>query len=506
MPIKSFAGAACAVWLGAQVAAGQEVSEVESLKRQFKQLQEQFEKQLQSQRQQLDGLARQIEILQAAKPPAAPPAAATPPAAFVPSITPPSASTPAVAAKPWSASEPLRLSRGPAFIELSLDALLTAGGSTATDIDKLQLGGHDPKQRGFTLQNLETVFTGAVDPYFRGQANLVYQIDSGGASRMEVEEAYAETSSLPGNLQLRVGQYFTEFGRLNPQHPHSWSFVDQPLVNGRFFGADGLRSLGARLSWLAPTPFYSELFLSVQNSQGETATSFRNDHGGGLYAGRPHAVGRLQSGADFLFSPRYQASFDLTDAQTLVVGTSAAVGPNASGNGTRTEVVGADLFWKWKPVNHSGGFPFVSWQTEAMLRRYEAGAFSNAGDDADGNGTINGAEPDVFGDQSVRTLKRERLVDYGFYSQIAYGFRKGWIAALRGDWVDSRRGEYERRFGLDPDRAARWRISPNLTWLPSEFSKVRLQYNYDQRHKIGVDHSVWLQFEFSLGSHAAHKF
>ena len=148
----------------------------------------------------------------------------------------------------------------------------------------------------------------------------------------------------------------------------------------------------------------------------------------------------------------------------------------------------------------------MSWQTEAMLRRYEVGAFSNAAADTDGNGAINGSESDVFGDQSVRTLKRERLVDYGFYSQLAYGFRKGWIAALRGDWVDARRGDYERRFGLDADRAARWRISPNLSWLPSEFSKVRLQYNYDQRQQFGVDHSVWLQFEFSLGAHAAHKF
>lgn len=307
-------------------------------------------------------------------------------------------------------------------------------------------------------------------------------------------------------MQLRVGQFLTDFGRLNTQHPHAWSFVDQPLVNGRFLGGDGLRNLGARLSWLVPTPFYSELFLGVQNSHGETAASFRHDHEGGLYAGRPHTVGRLQSGADFLFSPRYQASFELTDAQTLVVGASAAVGPNASGSDTRTEIVGADLFWKWKPVNHSGGFPFVSWQTEVMLRRYEVGAFSNAAADTDGSGVINGSEVDLYGDQTVCSLSRERLVDYGFYSQVAYGFRKGWIAALRGDWVDARRGDYERRFGLDLDRAARWRISPSLSWLPSEFSKVRLQYNYDQRQQLGVDHSVWLQFEFSLGAHAAHKF
>jgi len=60
------------------------------------------------------------------------------------------------------------------------------------------------------------------------------------------------------------------------------------------------------------------------------------------------------------------------------------------------------------------------------------------------------------------------------------------ISALQGDNVVSR--------------------SPNLTWFPSEFSKIRLQYNHDQRRHIGVDHSIWLQFEFVLGAHAAHKF
>jgi len=78
---------------------------------------------------------------------------------------------------------------------------------------------------------------------------------------------------------------------------------------------------------------------------------------------------------------------------------------------------------------------------------------------------------------------------------------------LRGDFVaPAQTGAYENILGRDPDRAQRWRISPNLTWYPSEFSKIRLQYNYDDRDLIGVDHSVWLQFEFLLGAHAAHKF
>ncbi|MDR2863738.1 MAG: hypothetical protein LBV54_07715 [Puniceicoccales bacterium] len=55
-------------------------------------------------------------------------------------------------------------------------------------------------------------------------------------------------------------------------------------------------------------------------------------------------------------------------------------------------------------------------------------------------------------------------------------------------------------------RARRWRISPALTWYPSEFSRVRIQYNYDHGASFGSVHSVWFQVEFLLGSHAAHKF
>ncbi len=212
-----------------------------------------------------------------------------------PILTVPPAAVQPAAKLGWSPAEPIRIGGQRNYINLSLDALVAAGASTATDIDRLELGGHDPKQRGFTVQNLETVFEGAVDPYFRGQADLIMQIDPHGDTTVEAEEAYLQSMSLPWNLQLKAGQFFTDFGRLNPTHPHTWDFVDVPLPNGRFFGEDGLRNPGARLSWLAPTPFCSELFLAVQNSQGETAYNFRSDHEGALFFGRPNTQGRLAS-------------------------------------------------------------------------------------------------------------------------------------------------------------------------------------------------------------------
>jgi len=494
----------------------QETSDIGQLKRQLQEMQENFDKVRREQQQQIEALTRKLdEITKSAPAPAA--AAKTDEqrileAQLAADLSKDSAaglpSSDAALKKPWSPSDPVRVfGSGSSYLNVSLDGLFAAGGSTSTDIPGLQLGGHDPNQRGFTVQNIEAVFEGFVDPYFRGQANIIYQIDAEGESLMELEEAYAETLSLPGNLQLKAGQYFTEFGRHNPVHPHAWSFVDQPLVNGRFLGGDGLRNPGARVSWLMPTPFYSELFFSVQNSHGETAQSFRNEHEGEPFLGRVNRAGRVKSFGDLLFAPRYTLSFDPSDTQTVLLGASAIFGPNASGSDTDTQIYGLDLFWKWKPANHHGGFPFVSWQTEAMLRKYQAGAFSNIGDDADGSGAIDNGETDLFGDGLIHGVPRETLTDYGFYSQIGYGFRKGWVANVRGEYVTrTEAAAYEKLFGNDSDRLARWRVAPNLTWYPSEFSKLRLQYNYDRGQSFGTEHSIWLQLEFLLGAHSAHKF
>src|SRR5439155_1238140 len=242
----------------------------------------------------------------------------------------------------------------------SFDALMNVGWSTASDPSQyLQLGDHDPINRGFSLRNAEIVMDGAVDPYFKGFGNIVFKLDKNNETSVELEEAYLQSTSLPANLQVKVGQFFANFGRQNPQHPHTWAFVDQPLILNRMFGGDGLRNVGARVSWLVPTPWYAELFLGVFNGGGGTAFSFRNPETEGTHGRTPLDRG-LDQVDDLLFVPRIASSFDLTDTQTLVLGASAALGPNDSGAGTRTEIYGLDAYWKWKRKDADAGFPFVS--------------------------------------------------------------------------------------------------------------------------------------------------
>ncbi|HEX2724078.1 MAG TPA: hypothetical protein VHM24_14265, partial [Gemmatimonadaceae bacterium] len=265
------------------------------------------------------------------------------------------------------------------------------------------------------------------------------------------------------------------------QHPHAWAFVDQPLILNRAFGPEGLRSQGLRLSWLVPTPFYTEALVGVFNSTGETAWSFRNPesseiHGGFLDERPVNALG------DLLIVPRIATSFDISETQTFLLGASAAFGPNNSGPSARTSVYGIDGYWKWKPTAAQQGFPFLSVQAEALMRRYEAGERTML-------------------DSPGSTLPAETLDDHGAYAQLLWGIKPRVVAGLRADWANGDQSGFE-----SDNRADRFRLSPNFTWYPTEFSKFRVQYNYDDRKGLGTDHSLWLQFEFLLGAHASHKF
>jgi hypothetical protein len=361
--------------------------------------------------------------------------------------------------------------------QIGADVLMAGGGSSVGDdeVANLHAGGHDPKENGFTFQNFELVVGGAVDPYFDAQANLIVLIDQEGETVVELEEAYATTRSLPWGLQVKAGQYFTDFGRQNPQHPHVWDFTDQPVILSRLFGADNLRSQGAQVAWLTPLPWYSELLFGAQNARGETVVSFLGEEGQSI--GGAEFLGRQSRNfSDLLYLARWLNGLDLSDETSVNWGVSGLYGPNATGTSTSTYILGSDLYMKWQPPYTVRGFPFLSWQTEALWRRFEAG----------------------FADAPVVDLS-----DWGFYTQGLWGFSPGWVAGLR---VGHANADGDTR--NDPLRDTRWRVSPNLTWYPTEFSRLRLQYNRDWAEFLadGSADSVWLQLEVSLGSHFAHKF
>jgi hypothetical protein len=382
---------------------------------------------------------------------------------------------------------------GLALIDIAFDLLSAGGGSTAPvyELRNLEGGGHDPKNQGFTIQNVELTFSGVVDPYVRGDANIVLQIDQDGESVVELEEAYLTSRDMPFNLQLKAGQFFGAFGRLNSMHPHAWDFVDQPVVNSRFLGGDGWRNPGLQLSWLTPLPFFAELIASVQNAQGETAASFLSVPGESV-AGRTLVERDVRAPGDLAYLVRLRTSFDFGDEITIVPGASGLFGPNASSDDTRTAIYGFDLYAKWKPLSTDHGWPFVAWQTEVMYRRYEAAPVLDGSAVAD---------------------ERRTLDDYGLYSQLLWGFARPWQLGARFDYARAQPGSFEAgdetySTDTDPLRDERERYALMLTFYPSEFSKIRLQYNLEHAQFLRdeVAHSLYVQAEILFGAHGAHKF
>src|SRR6266496_2889486 len=221
-----------------------------------------------------------------------------------------------------SLTAPIGISSGKNYMNISLDGLFALAYSSARDLDHVEVGDHDPQQRGFNARNVELAFNGAVDPYFEGFANIVFKLSNDNETEVEVEEAFLQTTNLPYHLQLKAGQFFAAFGRNNAVHPHAWDFVDAPLVSGRLLGPDGLRGVGAQISWTLPVPWYSQLMLAAQNGRGGTAYSFRNPGNDGIFFGRMTTDREMRGLQDFVWIPRFENSFNLSDTQTVLVGAS----------------------------------------------------------------------------------------------------------------------------------------------------------------------------------------
>lgn len=328
--------------------------------------------------------------------------------------------------------------------------------------EPMMSGAHDPTTNGFNLQQLELTMGEAVDPYFRFDANIVFSLFG-----VEIEEAYATTTGLPAGLQIRAGQFLTRFGRINPTHPHSWSFVDQPFAVGRIFGGEGNRGLGVEGSMLLPLPWYVEVLASQTTADGAaTARSF--------YGGDNLGVDRI---GDLQTTAALKQFHALSSDWSMLWGLSFASGPNATGRDNRTEVYGADLFVKYRPVQQ-GSYQAVSLHAEWMHRR--------------------------------RQVPDDVLADHSGFAQLSWRLAQRWGVAGRYELGTAARDLSGELIAdpLDPEWSReRQRIALAGTFWPTEFSRLRLQGETDRLGwQLNPEYAVFLAAEFSIGAHGAHHF
>jgi len=330
-------------------------------------------------------------------------------------------------------------------------------------------------KNGFNVDAAELFIFAPVDPYFNLYANI--PITDSGAT---LEEAYVVTTALPAGFQIKGGRFKSDTSRLNAQHPHAWDFADLPLPYRAFLGAEGAGGdNGLQLTYQPPTPFYTLLGFEAQ--QGSNPLLFGEDDNLG-----PHA-----------FSLFAKASFDTSENSSLLFGPWAMFGSSrtdrlmesdpVSGNTYRlrgdSALYGMEALWKWKE-----GKQAVTLQGEYLF-------LAQQGDlhELDSTGSVVG---------SSRLLRRQD----GVYLQALYQYDR-WRIGARYDRMDLFSSTFKRDDVQENFSGKPWRATASLEFNPTEFTRIRTQFSHDRSARDGrVNNEGILQFIFSIGAHAAHKF
>jgi hypothetical protein len=298
-----------------------------------------------------------------------------------------------------------------------------------------------------TLQESEASFQAIVDPYARADFFLAI-----GEEGIEVEEGFVTFPAVPGGLLIKTGKFRANFGRLNAFHNHTLPWLDRPLVMYNLLGGatgdpdTGIKDAGVSVSRLIPA---GNLFVEAM---GEV---FRGDSGTLFQASRRQ---------DFSLVSRIRAYQDITESSNLEVGGSFARGHNDAGSDFLTRLYGAELTFRWKPLQRAIYRSFVA-RSEMIWSRREEPTVTHAA--------------------------------FGLYASADYQLRRRWFTGGRFDWAERAREASIRDRGF----------SAVLTYWPSEFSQVRGQYRrtrYGDRDAVANE--LLFQVLFTIGAHGAHAF
>ncbi len=273
-----------------------------------------------------------------------------------------------------------------------------------------------------------------------------------------------------------MGKFLSAFGRINGQHAHFWSFDQAPLVSRLFFGDEGLNELGGQLTWVVPLSFFLQVGGEVL--RGENEVSFGTAGFGDVPEVRTPG----------LWTAFAKGSWDV-GRLTLLAGLSLARGgtrnesdPAVSGDAAfagHSTIWGADLALQYAIDSYRR----LKLQVEWLSRRADGEAHGN----------------------DVRAMFK---CQGGFYADLTWRFQRRW--QLGGRVEATARNQVS--VGGTPLALPNslWGGSLALAYMPSEFSRLRLQYRCDHslyqgelRKPVG---EISLGLNLAIGAHGAHPF
>ena len=262
-----------------------------------------------------------------------------------------------------------------------------------------------------------------------------------GEDGIEVEEAYMQWLNGPLNMNLIVGQFKTQFGKLNRYHTHALPQFDRPSVLAHFFGMESLNGFGIGGNFLLPSLLAHVNELDVEFVSGGDDYSFTS-----------------QGKQNFITVIHFKNYYDINRSTYAEIGISGAFGHHDENETCRTSVGGIDFTLKWVPPDRAK-YRGIEWITEFLYSNREA-----------------------------MTTDPE---SWGFYSSLQCRLNASWLISTRLDYTE---------LPLDPSLKEKG-IALAFDYWQSEFVFLRLQYSYINRNFEENDQRLILQTCWAMGPH-----
>lgn len=344
----------------------------------------------------------------------------------------------------------------------------------------------------FGVREVELAVQAVVDPYFRGDVFL-------GISDLEgisIEQAYLTTTSLPNQLELKVGRFLMPFGKQNTTHRHDLHTIEYPWVIQKLLSDDGLKGTGLWGSRVfAPFGFYQELQVTAVDrispaAEGLTTAEDVNKSLGGLgFSGRLRNYVDLTEAANVELSlsamtGRREQPLDATFTTLVQSGSSSRpVARDVNATLARQSTFGADFTFRWRPLQQGLYQSFIL-QSEVMHQRNQRDP----------------ALPVVVcppGPPCPQPAYAGPTRDHtGAYLFARYQTSQRTYLGARYDYVQN------------PETEGRTLNAGSvyLEWYPSEFSKLAAGYEAVKNSGDDLLNRLLIQATFSLGPHKPHPF
>lgn len=353
---------------------------------------------------------------------------------------------------------------------------------------------HGETENGFSVGESEVILSATIDPYFDGLFNVAFDGEA-----VEVEEAWAQTRMLPHGLRLKMGRFLSGVGYRNAQHPHAWQLADASLPAVAFLGEHGLNDNGLQLTWLPDLPVYVQLGAEVLQGHDQTRfavqadddskavfdTTVETQSGPRVWTAFANVAPNLPTGYD---NHALQLGAWLAHARQFVQ--VSGEDDSAVLLAGEQQLYGLSAVYKWdspKPAGQGDVKVVAEWM------------YADSGADVVATGT------------AVSNALGQRVDQHqqGYTLEALWGVAPRWQLATRWDGL-SRARLQDGAASVDVDASQRATVA--LNYLPSEFSRLRLQASVASLAQVEPPRdarrvrSVQLQYTFSLGPHGAHAF